>query len=123
MTDRAFGLTFAGLFSIIFLIGLLVFDAMLYWSLWIAGLFAALALAAPGVLLPLNRLWGWFAFRLGHASNYLLLGLFLYVIMTPLGLVLRVCGWDPMARRIESKRSYWTAVGRGTDPATLRDMF
>ena len=122
-SDRAFGLTFAAVFLIVFLVGWWGFGARLYWATWIAAVFAALALFAPGVLLPLNRLWGWFAFRLGHANNYLVLGIFLYLVITPLGLVMRLFGCDPLARRLERRGSYWTPVTRRTDAETLNDMF
>lgn len=122
-TDRAFGLTFAGLLTVVFLIALFGFEVRLDWALWVAGVFAALAVGAPGVLLPLNRLWFWFAARLGHFSNYVVLGLFLYVIMTPTGLALRMFGWDPMGRRGATSGSYWKPISRKTDAETLRDMF
>ena len=77
-TDRAFGLTFAAVFTIIG--GVLWFfsGAAVLWPFITAGVFAILALAVPGVLLPLNRLWSWFGGKLGHINNKLILGLFLY---------------------------------------------
>jgi hypothetical protein len=122
-SDRSFGLTFACVFAVVFVVALFGFGVRLDWALWVAGIFAVSAMAAPGVLLPANRLWGCFAGRLGQASNYLLLGIFLYLFVTPIGLVMRLCGRDPMARGFRRTGSYWTPVERGTDGDTLRDMF
>ena len=122
-SHRSFGLTFGGVFVVIYLVALFGFDVQPSWALWIAGLFVALALTAPGILLPANRLWGWVADRLARASNYLILGAFLYLFVTPIGLVMRLCGKDPMARRLQRSGSYWTPVERGTNADTLTDMF
>jgi len=122
-SDRVFGLTFTAVFAVIFAVGWLAFDARLYWALWVAGAFAVPALVAPGVLLPLNRLWGWFAGRLSTVNNYLLLGLFLYVIVTPMGVMMRLFGHDPMQRRLRRQGSYWTPIRRGTSADVMKDMF
>ena len=123
-SDRAFGLTFATVFAVIAGVGWLVFDAVLYWAMAVALVILAIALALPGILLPFNRLWAVVAHRLGQVNNYVLLGLFFYLIMFPAGLILRLLGWDPMHRVLRPKaNTYWTPVGRHTDAETFRDMF
>lgn len=123
-SDRAFGLMFAAVVAVIALVGWLAFDARLYWALAVAAVFLVTALAAPGVLLPLNRLWAVFARRLGGLNNYVVLGLFFYVFIVPAGLILRLLGRDPMSRAFDAKApTYWTPVTRRTDAETLRDMF
>ena len=122
-SDRAFGFTFACLFVTIFAVGWLVFAARPLWALWIAGTFALLALAAPWLLLPLNRLWGWIAGRLSIVNNFLLLGMFLFLVITPIGMIMRILGYDPMQRRLARSGTYWTPVGRDADGETVKDMF
>ncbi len=123
-SERAFGLMFAGVFAVIAGVGWLAFDAQLYWALAVAGAFLVTALAAPWVLLPLNRLWAVFGHRLGRLNNYVVLGLFFYVFIVPAGLILRLLGRDPMSRAFDAKApTYWTPVTRRTDAETLRDMF
>ena len=123
-SDRAFGLTFAAVFAIIGLIGWLVFDARLIWAPVAASVFLLVALAAPGSLLPLNRLWAHIAHRVGLFSNALLLGLFFFLFVLPLGLIIRLFGKDPMVRAIDAEaETYWTPVGRQCDRETLTDMF
>ena len=123
-SDRAFGLTFAALFAIIGLVGWLVFDARLTWAPVVSSVFLLVALAAPGILLPLNRLWARFAHRLGLFNNALLLGLFFFLFILPLGLIIRLFGKDPMVRTFDGEaETYWTPVGRQCDRETLADMF
>ena len=123
-SDRAFGFTFAALFTMIFAMAWLVFDARLYWAPGVAAVFLLLALAAPGVLLPPNRMWSRVAPLLGIVLNGVLLGTFYVLVMTPFGLVMRAIGRDPMARRLHAPdQDYWVPVQRRTTPETLRDMF
>ncbi len=92
--------------------------------LYIAGGFLAFALVAPGVLFPLNRLWGWFAGKLAHLNNHLLLGLVYLLAIIPAGTIMKLFGRDPMYRRLEAgTSSYFVPVGRHTDAETLRDLF
>ncbi len=123
-SDRAFGLTFAAVFAIIGLVGWLVFEARLIWAPVAASVFLLVALAAPGILLPLNRLWAHIAHRVGLFSNALLLGSFFFLFVLPLGLIIRLFGKDPMVRTIDAEaETYWTPVGRQCDRETLTDMF
>lgn len=89
-----------------------------------AGVLLAIALLAPGILLPFNRLWTRIAHRIGVLSNYLLLGLFLYLFVLPMGLIIRAFGRDPMARRfLPEVGSYLTPVRRHNSAESLVDQF
>ncbi len=124
LSNRAFGLMMAAAIAAVAGIAWLVFDAIAAWPFAAAALFGTCALAAPWVLLPLNRLWGRFAHLLGRFNNFVLLGLFFYLFVFPIGGLLRLFGWDPMGRTPDGKAdSYWTPVGRHTDSETFRDMF
>ena len=123
-SDRAFGLTFAAVFSMIAGIGWLIFDTVLYWALALSVVFLIMALTAPGVLLPLNRLWAAIGYRLGQLNNYVVLGLFLYLFVFPMGLMVRFFGRDPMQRAFNPQaNSYWTPVERQATTETFQDMF
>ena len=123
-SDRAFGLTFATVFALIVGVGWLIFDTVIYWALALSAIFLIMALTAPGVLLPLNRLWTAVSYRLGQLNNYVILGLFLYLFVFPLGLIIRLLGRDPMQRAFNPKAtSYWTPVERHATNDTFQDMF
>jgi hypothetical protein len=123
-TDRAFGLMFAVVFSLVFAIAHFGFAVRLGWALWVAGSFLVLALLVPWLLMPLNRLWEIFAFRLGFVSNHLLLGTFFFLFVYPIGLMLRIFGSDPMQRTFDSQSdTYWTKVTRHANRETFGDMF
>ena len=89
-----------------------------------SGVFLALALLVPGVLMPLNRLWGVVAGRIHRVVNFTLLASFFYLLILPFGLVMRLFGRDAMRRaRGPQTASYWQPVTRHTDETTLPDMF
>jgi hypothetical protein len=74
--------------------------------------------------MPLNRLWGYFAYRLGIITNHLLLGLFFLIFVMPFGLFFRLLGKDSMHRSLKAKiGSYWTPITRDTNSETLFDLF
>ena len=123
-SNRGFGLTFAALFALIAVAVWWFAESVPVWIIVAAVGFAALALAAPGVLMPLNRLWAVLLTRIALLNKANLLALVYYLVMLPIALVMRAAGRDPMERgRDPARASYWTPVGRGTTRETLRDMF
>lgn len=124
LSDRSFGLALAAFFAILAAIGWLLFDAVMVWAVVVAAVFLVLSVALPDALLPVNYLWHAFAFRLGHATNTIVLALFFFLLVMPLGLILRLFGWDPMfMKRNPGVESYFTEVRRHTSAETLPDMF
>lgn len=123
-TDRNFGLTFATVFTVIFSVAWWVFDALIIWLLMVAGTFLVMALAVPGILMPLNRLWAAFSTRLAVVSNHVILGSFFLIFIIPVNLVMRIIGRDSMHRSMKSDvTSYWTPVNRQAIIENLPDMF
>ena len=77
---------------------------------------------APQALQPLNRLW----FRLGlllHAVvNPLILGAMFFVVMTPIGLLMRALGKRPIPASFDRAASrYW--VDRTTPPGPMTKQY
>ena len=86
----------------------------------LSGLAAALggmALLAPRLLGPVQRVWMRGADALGSFNTRVLLGLVYYLAMTPIGVVMRhVVGRDPLDRRLRDRPSYWIQRKGHTDP-------
>ncbi len=123
-SNRAFALMFAIVFAIITLLGWFFFEKTPIWAVWVSGALLLVAWVCPGVLLPLNRLWGLFAFRLGTVSNVLVLGIVLYGIFAPLAFFFRVIGRDLMNRDMDpAADTYLTRVDRQMDSNSLDDMY
>ena len=76
--------------------------------LYIAGVFIGLALILPSMLKPIYILWMTFAVILGWFMTRVILSLLFYVIITPIGLVLRIFGKDFLELKKQAVQgSYW----------------
>lgn len=123
-SDRAFGLVFAGLFGVITALATAWTGRVPGWSLALSGTLLGLALAAPGVLMPANRLWSRLGRRLARVSNALLLGGFYFALVVPFGLAARVLRLSALRKRPDpSLPSYWSPVGRQATAETYPDLF
>lgn len=124
-SDRAFGLVFAVVFAIVAGWPLLGGGAPRWWALAVAAGFLAVALARPALLAPLNRLWTRFGLLLHRVVNPLVMGVMFFLLITPMGLVLRLLGKDPMRlRRDPAAASYWIVrEPPGPAPETMKQQF
>ncbi len=124
-SNRTFGIVFAVFFLLVALFPLLKDGQPRIWSMVVAGLFLAMAFAAPRYLAPLNRLWARFGDLLHRVANPIILGLIFFVVVMPVALIMRVIGKDPLDRRANpSANTYW--VKRrvpGPPPQSMRDQF
>ncbi len=124
MTERMFGLAFAVIFAAIAFIGWLVGGRIMQWAIAVSTGLLLLVLVAPGVLMPLNRIWSGLANRIGFVTNHLLLGTFFFLVLVPFGMAARLFGWSSFRRGIDrSADSYWTPVERQATAETYPDMF
>jgi len=70
------------------------------------------ATAVVGVLAPRRIAWiyrGWMllVFPIGWCVSYCVLAATFYLILTPIGLIMRLCGHDPLRRRPDSSATFW----------------
>ncbi len=78
------------------------------WLGGIGGALVALGLLAPALLRPLYRVWMALAVVLGFVMTRVILTLVFYLVLTPIGLLLRLFGKDPLHRRLDPNApSYW----------------
>ncbi len=124
-SERSFGIVFAVVFLVIGLWPLTGGAGVRWWAVGVAGMVLALGLGRPALLAPLNRAWTRFGLALGKITSPLVTGLLFYLVVTPLGIVLRVLGKDPLRLRLEpGAKSYWIER-RPPGPAgdTMRHQF
>jgi hypothetical protein len=87
-----------------------------WWLLCVAAIMLLLALLVPGLLRPLYRVSLTVGRALGWFNSQLLLGVVYYFVVTPIALVIRLLGHDPLHRRLEVTRSsYWKAAEHQPD--------
>ena len=107
---RKFGITTGIIVVVLFAVFFpWVFDAasMPVWPWIVAGLLWLPALLIPGSLQPVYRGWMKIGHAIGWVNTRIILGLVFYVFVLPMGLVMRLFGKDPMARKFDkSATSY-----------------
>jgi hypothetical protein len=64
-------------------------------------------LLAPRVLVVPRRLWMKLAEALAFVSSRVILALIFFLVLTPIGVVKRAMGWDPLERRAGARESFW----------------
>ena len=115
-------------FTVIFAVigSILWYKGRASWPYWYgaSAFFAVFAAASPMTLLPLYRLWVKFAMAMAWVNTRLLLALVFYLIITPIGLVMRLTGNDPLERRIDkSAATYWKKKEHHKDPARYEKQY
>ena len=64
------------------------------------------------------------AFPIGWTVSYLLLAAIFFLVLTPIGLVMRLFGRDPMLRALDrSAKTYWVPHNPGADPRRYFKQF
>lgn len=124
-SERSFGLVFAAVFGIV--AGWPMIDGAepSLWALAVAGGFLGTAFIAPVLLRPLNLLWFKFGQALHRVTSPLIMGLLFFTTITPMALLMRLFGKDPLNRRFDAAaESYWIhRQPPGPAPDSLRNQF
>ena len=108
---RAFGLVMAVAFGL--LGGLLVWRGREWGEiLWyVAGAFLVGGLLVPKALGPIERLWMALARVMGTVMTAVILTLTFFLVITPMGVVLRLMGKDLLALKRDPRAgTYWVPV-------------
>ena len=87
-----------------------------YLLLIISIVFLALGLFLPNLLKPLQKLWMTLAVLIGWLMTRVILIVLFYLVVTPIGVLARICGKDFLNRKFnKAAKSYWIPK-KGTTP-------
>jgi hypothetical protein len=107
-SDRSFGVVFTVAFAVIGLVPMLRGGSVRVWSLAVAGAIAVITLARPAILNPANRMWTRLGLLMNRIVSPVITGLLFYLVVTPMGFVVRRLGKDPLRLRLDPQsHSYW----------------
>jgi len=110
---RNFGLMFGVIFTGIGLYQLYINTAeTARMTLWVlGGLFYITGLAVPVVLKPIYMAWMKFAFVLGWVNTRIIITLIFFLVITPIGLVMRLVKGDFLAEKWDKNaETYWHKI-------------
>ena len=124
-SDRSFGLVFTAVFVIVGLLPLLGDGQIRIWALIVAALILAISFIRPTLLAPLNLIWFKFGMLLGKVMTPIVMGMLYFVTITPIGLIMRAVGKDPLRTKLEPEaETYWQKRDTESHPlSSMRDQY
>ena len=106
-SNRSFGIVFFVLFAAIALWPLLNDGNIRIWSLILSCIFLILGFLNSKILTPLNKLWFKFGLLLGRIVSPIIMGIIFFLVVTPIGFIMRIIGKDLLNLKFNKDKSYW----------------
>ena len=121
-SNRSFGLLFFIVFLAISLWPLKSQEDLRLWAFILALIFFVLGILNSKFLTPLNKLWMKFGIFLGSIISPFVMGVVFFMVVTPVGLIMRFLGKDLL--RIKKSKfvsTYW--ISREKQNNTMKKQF
>jgi predicted membrane protein len=106
-SNKSFGIVFFIVFILITLYPLTYGEEMRIWSLLISIIFLILGLLNSKILTPLNKIWFKFGIFLGKIVSPIVMGVVFFIVVTPIGLIMRLLKKDVLGLKYNKDKSYW----------------
>ena len=120
-SNRSFGIVFFIVFLLIALYPLLKGNDLRVWSLIISFVFLVLGLINSKILTPLNRLWFKFGLLLGKFISPLIMGIIFFIVVTPIGIIMRLLKKDLLNLKFNKKETYW--IDKSGPKSKMKNQF
>lgn len=124
--EREFGLIVGGVFALLGAWWLYrgKFVNVAQFIMPFGALLVLLGIIVPRSLVYPNKAWMKLAEGMSFVSTRVILAFVYFVVLTPIGLIKRGMGWDPLHRRAERSDSYWRSYSeRQRNPRHFEKMF
>ena len=115
-SNRSFGILFFIVFVIIGLWPLLNDADIRIWSILLSSVFLILGIFNSKILTPFNRIWVRFGIILGTIIAPFVMGLVFFIVITPIGIIMRLLGKDLLNIKYSNKISYWIKRDKNIGP-------
>ena len=120
-SNRSFGILFSIVFAAIAFWPLLNLGEIRVWSVIVSSIFLLLGLINSKLLHPLNLIWVKFGELIGKIVAPLVMALIFFIILTPIGLFLRLIGKDLLNVKLNNNKTYW--IKRDKKPGSMKRQF
>ena len=121
-SNRSFGIVFFIVFLFISLYPITYSEDIRIWSLIISFIFIILGLLNSKILTPLNKLWFKFGVILGKIISPIIMGIIFFLVVTPIGLIMKVLGKDLLRLKYNNKdNTYW--VEKNGPKSKMKNQF
>ena len=107
-SNKAFGLLFSVVFTLIAAWPLFYGEPPRFWASAFAITFFIVSIFFHTLLKPLNIIWFKFGLFLHKIINPLVMGMLFLTTIIPIGLIMRIVGYDPLKKDFDKKSiTYW----------------
>ena len=106
-SNKSFGIVFFVVFLLISLYPLINNESIRIWSLVISLIFLVLGILNSNLLSPLNKIWFKFGIFLGKIISPIIMGIIFFLVVTPIGLIMKLLGKDILNLKYNDYQSYW----------------
>tara|TARA_B100002052_G_C15801883_1_gene561506 strand:+ start:195 stop:587 length:393 start_codon:yes stop_codon:yes gene_type:complete len=121
-SNRSFGLVFCFVFLIIAFWSFRgEFEQIKILPFFISLAFLILGLLNSKLLTPLNKIWFKFGLFLGSIISPIIMSLIFFLVLTPIGLFMRILGKDLLNKKYNSNPSYW--IKRNKSTGSMKKQF
>ena len=115
-SNKSFGIVFFIVFLLIAVWPLIDGQSLRVWSLIVSLIFLVLGLLNSKLLNPLNLAWVKFGKILGKVVAPIVMGVIYFIIITPIGIFLRLTGKDILQTKFSKNNSYWIKREKNIGP-------
>ena len=120
-SNKSFGIVFFIVFLLIGIYPLLNQEDVRIWSLVISSIFLILGLLDSKILNPLNKIWFKFGILLGKIVSPLVMGIIFFLVVTPIGLLMRLLNKDLLNLKFNKNYSYW--IDKTEQKSKMKNQF
>ena len=120
-SNRSFGILFFVVFLTISLWPLLKENDLRIWSFIISILFLILGILNSKILSPIKRVWIRFGELLGKIISPIVLAVVFFIVVTPIGLFMKILRKDLLNIKFTKDKSYW--IKRNKDLGPMKNQF
>tara|TARA_B100000029_G_C16948026_1_gene731450 strand:+ start:150 stop:533 length:384 start_codon:yes stop_codon:yes gene_type:complete len=106
-SNRSFGFVFSLVFLLIAIYPILNNEDIRVWSLIICLIFFILGILNSKILFPLNKIWFKFGIILGKVVSPIVMSAVFFIVVTPIGLLMKLLGKDLLNLKYNNDKSYW----------------
>lgn len=119
--NKSFGILFFVVFSLIAVWPIMNEGQVRFWAIVISLTFLLLGIFNSKILSPLRLIWIKFGDILGMIIAPIVMGFIYFLIITPIGLFMRLIGKDLLKIKLRDTRSYW--IKREKKMGTMKRQF
>ena len=119
--NKSFGILFFIVFLIIAIWPVLSSEAVRIWAAVISVVFLILGIINSKILTPLKKGWIKLGEILGRVIAPIVMGFIYFIIITPIGILMRLIGKDLLNTKFNKDKSYW--IKRAKNIETMKRQF